>query len=258
MSARHISLAALAATTLLLTAPLALGAGGKDNIEEGLPVTVESTYTLEYLGREVQILGRYERTDDGDDSYVVEPRLELGVWWNTELKVATPVLFGDAAEHDGLGPVSLEATYNLNQETFDLPAFSIAGGLEFPTGPTREAEGYDPFVKLLMTRTLGRSWQFHQLHLNLQYQWNDDRLDDERSRRYLAAIGYSRRLNADTVFVADIVREQDREQDVEMNLIEAGLRWQALPQGVLSGGIGFGIGDESPDVRLTLGFQYEF
>jgi hypothetical protein len=245
----------VAALGLLVSSagPLLAG-GGKENVEEGLPVSIESTYPIEYLGREVQFLGRYERTREGEDSFRVEARLELGIWWNTELSIASPFLFGDAHE-DGCGPINLEVMYNLNQETLDLPSFSLAAGADFATG--NEGDGIDPFVKLLMTRTLGRSWHFHQVHFNLEYQWNGESRDDERSGRYAAAVGYSTRLNADTLFVASFLREQEMEEDVEMNLIEAGLRYQILPQGILSAGLGFGIGDESPDVRFTLGFQYE-
>lgn len=235
-----------------------LAAGAKSNVEEGFPLTIESAYTLEYLGREAQFRGSYDRTDEGRSRYTVEPRLEAGVWWNTELTIAAPFLFGDDVEGDGLGPVNVEVTYNLNQDTLDLPAFSVAAGVDLPTGPTEEAEGYDPFVKLLVTKTLGRTWTFQQLHLNLEYQWNAEAGEEERDGRYVAAIGYSRLLNPDTLFVADFVREQDRERHAETNLLEAGLRYQLLPQGVISAGIGFGIGDESPDVRFALGFQYEF
>ena len=38
-----------------------------------------------------------------------------------------------------------------------------------------------------MTRTLGRSAMFHQLHLNLLYQWNDQ-IEDDRVARSAAEI----------------------------------------------------------------------
>ena len=232
----------------------ALG-GGKTNIEEGLPLTIESAYTIDYLGREVQLVTRYERDDDGSDSVRLEPRIEFGAWYNLELTAAFPFLLGES-EPNGNRPIELEATYNINQETLDLPAFSVGAGVELPTGS--DAEGVDPFVKLLVTRTLGRTSMFHQLHLNLAYHWNAERQEGERSGHYMAAIGYSTRLNVDTLLVADFVREQDIEDNVEHNIIEAGIRYQLLPHGIISAGVGFGIGDESPEVRVTVGFQYEF
>lgn len=256
MRNRMRPLAVLGWVVWLVAAPApAFAGGGLANIEEGLPLTIESTYTIAYLGREFQLVSRYERGDEGVDSFLIEPRVELGIWWNTEFKITAPFLFGEI-EPDGNRPIQLEFSYNLNQETLELPAFAVAGGFELPTG--EDAEGYDPFLKLLVTRTLGRSMMFHQVHLNFLYQWNDQVQADERSGRYELAVGYSRRLGVDTLFVADFVREQEMEQEIEANLVEAGLRYKLLPQGILSGGIGFGTGDESPDVRVTIGFQYEF
>lgn len=58
--------------------------------------------------------------------------------------------------------------------------------------------------------------------------------------------------------VLDLVREEELEKDEETNLAEIGLRYQLTPLTVLSAGAGFGFGDESPDVQLTLGFQVAF
>ncbi len=45
---------------------------------------------------------------------------------------------------------------------------------------------------------------------------------------------------------------------MEVNLLEAGLRWQAHPLTIVGAGAGAGIGDESPDVRVTFFFQQVF
>ena len=237
----------------------ALAGGGQANIEQGLPLQFEDTQPQEYLGREFQFVSRYERTHDGDDRYRFEPRLEFGIWHNTQLTLATPFLYGDADEGDGLGPVEVDLLYNLNQETLDLPAFGFKLGADF-TGAAEAGggDGVDPFVGLLVDRTIGRSSMYHKVHLNLLYQFNGSQLDDERDGRYEVALGYSRRIGASTMLVADIVRFQEMTENDEVNLAEVGLRYATTPQSVLSAGVGFGIGDESPDVRFTLGFQYEF
>jgi hypothetical protein len=256
---RHASVSSLTAGFLLCIQSAALAGGGQANIEQGLPLQFEDTVPQEYLGREFQLVSRYERTDEGEDRYLLEPRLELGIWHNTQLTVATPFLFGDADEGDGLGPVELDLLYNINQETLDLPAFAIKAGADF-TGAAEAGggDGVDPFIGILMDRTIGDSSLYQKVHINALYQFNGSQLDDERDGRYEVAIGYSRRLGATTMLVADLVRYQEMEDNVEVNLAEIGLRYAILPQSVISGGVGFGIGDESPDLRVTLGFQYEF
>ena len=233
--------------------------GGQANIEQGLPLHFEDTVPQEYLGREFQLVGRYERTDDGEDRYLFEPRLELGIWHNTQLTIGTPLLFGNADEGEGLGPVEVDVLYNLNQETLDLPALALKAGADF-TGAAAAGggDGVDPFIGLLVDRTIGRSSLYHKVHLNLLYQFNGTELDDERDGRYEVALGYSRRLGASAMLIADLVRMQEMTENDEVNLAEVGVRYATTPQSVISGGIGFGIGDESPDVRLTVGFQYEF
>ena len=80
----------------------------------------------------------------------------------------------------------------------------------------------------------------------------------ERDGRYEVALGYSRRVGASAMLVADLVRFEEMTENDEVNLAEIGLRYATTPQSVVSAGVGFGFGDESPDVRLTLGVQYEF
>ena len=39
---------------------------------------------------------------------------------------------------------------------------------------------------------------------------------------------------------------------------EAGVLHQINDKLTVAGGVGFGIGEDSPDVRITVGFQYSF
>lgn len=243
----------------LATASTAFAGGGQANIEQGLPLQFEDTVPQEFLGREFQLVSRYERTHDGEDRWLFEPRLEFGIWQNTQLTVATPFLFGDADEGDGLGPVEVDLLYNFNQETLDLPAFAMKVGADFTNAAEAGGgDGVDPFVGVLLDRTIGDTSLYQKIHLNAQYQFNGEQLGDERDGRYEVAVGYSRRLGASAMLVADLVRFQEMTKNDEVNLAEIGVRYATTPQSVLSAGVGFGIGDESPDVRLTVGFQYEF
>lgn len=225
------------------------------NLEEGLPVETTDAYPIPYLGREIQTVFNYDRGHEGVDSFIVTPRLEFGFPRNGQISIEVPVLFGEI-EPDDIGETRLEWLYNFNQETLLLPAFAVTGAIDLPTG--EDSQGVDPLVKFIITKTLSRSSLFHRLHVNLAYQFNDDEQPRERSDWYKASIGYSARLSNETLFVADYVREERKEEDIEFNLIETGVRYQLTPLTVISGGLGFGIGDESPDVRAILGFQYTF
>lgn len=78
---------------------------------------------------------------------------------------------------------------------------------------------------------------------------------DERNTLYRAIFGYSGRVGADTLFVVDFVRRQERLRGENSNVVEAGFRRQLNPLTVLTIGAGVGIGEQSPKFRFTIGFQ---
>jgi hypothetical protein len=124
-----------------------------------------------------------------------------------------------------------------------------------PTG--ENAEGVDTQLKFIATKTIGDE-HLDRLHLNLTYAHKFDRPDDERSDRYEAILGYSRRLGPDTILVADFVRSEELMEGMESNIVEVGIRQQLDPLTVISIGAGAGIGDDSPDYLITIGIQRTF
>lgn len=225
------------------------------NLEEGLPIEVEDAYPIPYQGRELQGVFRYERTEDGEDRFVVEPRIEYGFAPNWQARLAVPFQFG-SAEEDGIGDVGLEVFYNFNTESLQLPAFAVSVSADFPTGS--DSAGVDPTLKVIATKTLGTGANLDRLHVNAAYSYNDQRQDEERRDRFSAVLGYSRRLNPETILLADLVYEQEEEEDKEAFLVELGIRYQRTPLNVLAIGAGVGLSKDSPDFRLTAGFQQSF
>ena len=240
-------LSLLAGSVMLAAVGSAL-ADDHPNLERGLPLRIESAYPIEYLGRE------YERTDMSEDRFRLVPRLELGLFPNTELTIESEFLLGEADDR-GSGDVTLEGLYNFNQESLRLPALSLSGAVSTPTG--EDSEGWDTTLEFLATKTIDDE-NYGQLHLNMAWTHNFERQDEERSEAYEIVLGNSRRLTPDLMLVTDFSRQWTTEEDQESNLVEAGLRCQLTPRTVVSAGAGFGIGDESPDVVGTFGIQVAF
>ncbi|MFN2427289.1 MAG: transporter, partial [Candidatus Binatia bacterium] len=213
------------------------------NLESGLPLEMEDAYAAPFLNREYQTYLRYERDDDGRDFGRWVNRLEVGLWYNTELTVEVPLVFGEI-EPDGLGDVSVELLYNFNQESQILPAFALAGTLITPTGD--HSRGLDPEIEFIATKTLPGTWDLHRLHFNFSYRFNDEVRSGERGGIYHVVVGYEVRATNNLVLLADLVREEDLEKGVEINLIEGGGRYRLTPYALLAVGLGFGIADESP------------
>ncbi|MEQ8757135.1 MAG: transporter [Coleofasciculus sp. G1-WW12-02] len=221
------------------------------NLEEGLPIEVEDAYPVPYQGLEVQGQFRYDRAADGEDQFILEPRLEYGFAPNWQGKITVPFEFG--AKEDGIGDVGVEVFYNFNTETLKTPAFAASLSADLPTG--NDSAGVDPTLKLIATKTLGTGANLDRLHLNVAYGLNDQRQDGERRDRLSGVLGYSRRLNSEALLLTDFVYEQELEEDKEAFLLELGVRYQLTPLNVLSVGVGVGLSEESPDFRVTAGFQ---
>lgn len=236
----------------LLCQALTANAADHLNLEEGLPVTVEDAYTLPYRGREIQGRLDYERTDDGRDFPGMEPRLEVGLMRNFQAAIKVPYHWGNARDSDR-GDVEVEGLYNFNAETLTLPALALSGTVRTPIG--RGDEPVETELKGILTRSLG-GYVPRRVHVNLSWLHLYGDSARERSDRYVAVLGYSQPITADTVLVADLVRKQDREEGVDQNLVEAGIRTQLTPLALLTLGVGVGLGDDSPDYRVMLGFQY--
>lgn len=246
---------AAALVSLVLALGPASRAADHDNLEEGLPTQVEDAYPIPFGNHELQGFARYqERSKRGRDlhEWFLQPQYEWGIFPNTQLGVAVPFKLKDADPY-GSGDTHFKLLYNFNTEGKWMPAIAVAGEAVAPTG--EENTGVDTGAKLILTKTITKTG-LDRIHLNAGWKHNDENGAMEREDRFVGVIGYSRRLNADTVLVADYVHEQEREENETADIVELGVRRQITPRLVLSGGAGAGLNDDSPDWRVTIGFQY--
>jgi copper chaperone CopZ len=237
-----------------LLACVQVSAADHMNLEEGLPTQVEDAYPIAFRGREFQTSLQYERTDDHKDRFVIDPRVEFGFAPNWQGKISAPFFLGSADKTDS-GNIGLETLYNFNTEGLLLPAFALSARADLPTG--RDSAGIDTTLKAILTKSITKSGS-DRVHLNLAWKHNAGAHSNHRDDLYRTIIGYSRRLDADTVIVADFIREQEIERKKEANIFEIGVRRQLTPLTLIAVGLGAGVGDNSPKFRATLGFQRSF
>lgn len=224
------------------------------NLEEGLPTQLEDAYPIAYRGREIQAHLSYEHESDGKDRFTLQPQFEFGFAPNAQAKISAPFYLGDA-DRKNSGNIGLEGFYNFNAEGICLPAFALSARADLPTG--RDAAGIDTTLKAIATKSVSHTG-LDRVHLNIAWKHNAGPRPMEREHMYQLVAGYSRRLGADTVLVADYFREQQEEKGRTSDILELGLRRQLTPLTVISAGAGAGISKDSPDVRVTLGFQKSF
>ncbi|MFP3943732.1 MAG: hypothetical protein ACLFWF_07555 [Alphaproteobacteria bacterium] len=222
------------------------------NLEELLPTTVVDAYLVPYRGREIQSSFRWEENEEGEGRFVVAPRLEFGPFRNFQAEITVPYRAGDTDDADS-GDVSLAGFYNFNQETVIVPAFTLGGEVVAPWG-----QGDEPWqteVKFILTKTMPS--RVHQrIHFNGGWIHAYDAAGNEREDRYEIGLGYSVAVQAQTIFIADVVRSEELREGRENNLVEAGIRYQLTPLTVLTAGGAVGFAGSETDYRVLVGFQH--
>lgn len=244
---------------LLLSYTFPFIAFGHDhpNLEEGIPLDIEDPYAAGWLNREFQVASYFERTAEGTDLWLVEPRLEFGLpFRNMETKLSFPTEFGSAVDEEGLRNVGLEWLYTVVTESKLIPGTGLSAKADFPTG--NGPEGVDTTLKFIATKAVFRSTLLQRVYYNLAWTHNDEPKAMERDSGFKHVVGYGMRLGPDTFLLADYIHEEEIESGRTSNIAEVGLRRMITPLLVMGVGAGFGLDDESPDFRIRFGIQKMF
>ena len=248
------------ALALLTALPAVVRAADHTNLEEGIPTQLADAYPIGYLGKELQLATRFDRTADHRNLFLVEPRFEYGLARDLQVSVGVPFNYGSAAPRQaggrGIGNVNLSALYNFNQESLVLPALALSARAEFPTAD--RARGVDTAVGVVFSKTLGAANFIPRLHVNALWLHNAGAGSRERENGYRLIGGYTMRVGADTFVILDHVHERAVNERRTSEVVELGLRRQVTPRLVLSIGGGAGLTDDSPHARASLGAQFTF
>jgi hypothetical protein len=257
--ARVLLLAAAAAATLPISGARA---GEVHDLQRGLPLEVEDTVTAGDHQLQLQAAARYERADGGGDTLTIEPQLQYGITDRFHVEVSYPIIAG-GGDRTGSGNVVAAGLYRFLDEDHAgfggdhiWPSLAVKGQFELPTGVN--ADGLDTDIRFIATKTLTQAESQDRLHLNVAWIHNAAAESDERHNAFALIFGYSRKLDDKTVFLADLIRQQERQEGEDSTILEAGLLRQVSERVTLAGGVGFGLGDDSPPIRLTVGVQYSF
>jgi hypothetical protein len=230
-------------------------AGEPTDLNEFFPVTVEDAEPTKYGTADVRAQFRYDnlsKDSRGNNLFVLLPQVEIGVLPNFSIGLGFPYQLGNSSESYN-GEAELRGQYLAVEEKGWIPALGFTAGVNAPYGAG--VGGPESLLEFLASKRLGAGSNSPQLLLNVTWLHIFDRDSEERTNRYQAAFGVLQPIGADTAVVIDVVREQQRQSGQQQNLVEAGVRrriWDGL---VLNLGAGVGIGDDSPDFRVLIGFE---
>jgi hypothetical protein len=245
---------------LAAAVPSAALAADIHDLQRRLPLEIEDTLTAQRREMRFQTPTRYER-DDGDDLLTIEPQLQYGFADNFQVEVTYPIKAGDG-RRSGSGDVVVGGVYRFLDEeqpgftSSFLPSMAVKGEFVLPTGVN--SDGLDTALRFLATKTLTEAESEDRVHVNLA--WEHDMAAGSNARHHMitAVLGYSRKVREDTVVLADLVLGQDHQDNQSLAILEGGVLHQLSERLVLAGGLGFGLNDDSPEFRATVGFQFTF
>ena len=250
-------LGALSALTMVTASVTPVLATDHNNLEEGLPVSIEDSYPLEYGKQEVQGVFTYDHfsRNGGQNFFTFEPRLAVGLFPGFQTTFRTPYQVGTDGSNSGT--FSVGGLYQLNKGGPVIPVFALSGGVEVPFGFNPSA--IETSLKLIATKPLGSLSENRDIHLNIGWTHNTNPGLEERSDRYSIGVAYAQPFDAKTLLLLALVGEQELEQHTSQKRIEFGIRHQVSEGLVVSAGAHVfritGPSERTDGFRFVVGFQ---
>ena len=225
------------------------------NLERNLPLEVEDTAPTDTGKVQIQGSAINETGDSPDtsDRFTLQPNIQWGFAENAHLTISAPFYIGDESVRSGSGDIDVGILYNFLAEGRYLPSMAVDAQVIAPTGVG--SDGLDTDVTFVLTKQITKASSEDRVHLNVRWIHNSIASSTERDDRMEYVIGYSRKLNDKAVLVLDFFRREESQKDQESNVMEIGLLYQLQERATLGIGIGTGIDDESPDLRLGISLQ---
>ena len=232
--------------------PAVVAAQAIHNLERGLPLEIQDTAPTDTGKIQVQGSAMNEQSDAGD-RLTLEPNIQWGVAENMHLSVRSPYYLGEESLRTGSGDIYAGMLYSFLAEGQWMPGAAVLGELVAPTG--EGSDGLDTTLTLILSKQITKESSEDRVHVNVQWYHNSIASPGEREDRLTYVIGYSRKLSDKAVLVLDFVRRDEVQEGQASNLMEIGFLYQLSSKVVLGAGLGTGIDEDSPDLRMGVSLQ---
>jgi len=250
----------LGARAALIAAVLFLPWGSRaladpQSLSSYVPVQTEDAYETRLGTLEMQGVSRFTRDSNnrrGPNLWNLEPTLKLGALPGLQLDVSAPYAAGNqsGANQGGYGA---DALYRFNQQTMYLPAFALHAYYQQPYGAGHKSAQYT--LRGIATKSLGSSERSPRLHLNLTWYHRVQPSSTQRDDQLEASVALSTLITERTALVADVVHGAKPDRNSNQTILEVGFRHEINDGLALSGGIGVGVGQQSPAFRAIFAIQ---
>lgn len=235
----------------------AFGQADYRNLDPGRPIAIEDAYPLEFRALELQIgIPRYSR-EEGGKALSFEPELKWGFAKDWQFGISGEnTTLRDGGTTNSFRDTQLHLFYNLNQESFTIPAIAFRPELTFPTGALG-SENVHAALKAIVSKSIG----MNRVHLNGSYTAGPTEATGrggELVNRYFYGIAYERTFPIEFLaLLADVYAVKPIAGGPTEVIADLGTRYQLTPFWVLDAGLFTGL-REGPDFGFTVGLSYVF
>ncbi|MBN8904978.1 MAG: hypothetical protein BGO51_10110 [Rhodospirillales bacterium 69-11] len=223
-----------------------------------VPVQTEDAYETNLGKLELQGVGRFTRDSHnrrGSDLWNLEPTVKLGALPGLQLDISAPYAAGSqsGANQGGYG---VDVLYRFNAQTAYLPALALHAYYQEPYGAGHKSAQYT--LRGIATKWLGPSERSPRLHLNLNWYHRVQPSNTQRDDQLEMSLALSTLISDRTALVTDMVHGAKPDRNANQTILEVGFRHEINDSLALSGGIGVGVGEQSPAFRAIFAIQKSF
>ena len=227
-------------------------------LSTNVPVQTQDALAVRTGTLELQGVGVYTRDDHnskGRDLLNLSPTLKLGAAKGLQLDISAPYSVGDqSGANQGSG--GFDVFYNFNDPTPSFPALAVQAGYQLPYGAGHHTRN----ISCAERRRSGLALNDKSPRLHLNLSWTHATTPSSTNRKDVLEIGvaYSMLVSDTTALVIDVVHGAKSTKGQNETIADAGLRWEISDEWTLSGGVGVGIGQQSPAFRMLFAIQRGF
>lgn len=224
-------------------------------LSTGVPVQIEDALPIRLGG--VQLQGAALFTHDtrnrrGSDLWALNPSIKLGPLPGLQIDATPSYSIGDQSGA-GSGNGTISALYQLTRNSTYVPALALHGYYATPYGSGHKSAQYT--LRAIATKYLGTSEQSPRLHLNLSWYHLTQPSRTQRDDQLEIAVGMSALVAKSTAVVADVVHGARSSKGANQTFVDVGLRHEISDTWAISGGVGAGLGQQSPGFRVFFAVQ---
>lgn len=229
---------------------------------EDRPLDTDDAYTLD-KGEFAISTGTVFTTDKhGDKEIDINTDLGYGITDRFEITADFPYVFTDphnARNREGIGDIAVRLEYMFLEERGNIPAMSLDTTIKFESGDEDKGLGsgdtdYTFFLQL------SKSFDPITVHFNFGYtlvgEHDDEILDNVFGYNFAAEYELMDRLTLVGEFLGETNSDPHAEDDPMEFLV--GAMYDINSNFTLDAGLGAGLTDASPDVKVTAGITFGF